>query len=98
MTSSVLVEEWLKSESVIRENYEHLRPKGRYTTTVAYVDASRHVHREGESWTFLGYTSVGAAESIVLFVSADDRHVFGIPIEYGEITRILPCIRASETR
>jgi membrane protein implicated in regulation of membrane protease activity len=91
MPASTTVEEWRKSKGIIEEDYSHLRLGHTYKTVESYVDANRRVRREGEAWTFVGYTSIGAAESVVLFVSPDGRHVESIPIEFDEIKRVLPC-------
>jgi len=74
---------WSKRKGTIVAPYRHLVPGKRYTVAETFLDAQRHVHRPGECWSFLGHTSVGAAESIILFVSFDGQREWAIPIEYS---------------
>jgi hypothetical protein len=69
------------TDSILRQPYQgHLVPGRRYRVIKAFLDARKSVHRPGETWTFVGYSPRGPAETTVIYTRGDDttEHAFGI--------------------
>jgi hypothetical protein len=70
---------------MIRERYrDYLEPGKKYRVAKAFVDAVKSVHREGETFTFLGYTPNGFGECTHIFTLNGEGHPGGFSIDWTD--------------
>jgi len=64
------------------EAYSFLHPGKRYRVIRKFTDYDQHVHPEGESWSFLGYSFSPYDDGMSFFVSFDDRQEWHIRLQW----------------
>lgn len=74
----------MREKGIIREPFEGcLVPGKRYRVIKSFIDATKSLHSEGETWTYLGFCPNGFAESTYIYISTDNATELGFGIDWN---------------
>ena len=63
-------------------SHEFLRTGKRYNVVKEFMDYDRHIHPQGEQWSFLGYSFLPYDDGMSFFVSFDDQQEWHVRLQW----------------